>query len=391
MELNHKHIDPTLTSSTEVLHSDTNMTTSPETDPVESSAEQAEAPPKKKSYRKVPIHKDGRDSIQAKQSNAIACILPLVKEHPDLYNQVVGRIKNTNLRVAWSSSSFYKDFMAWCRVSAQTRNARPDLEFFLAVLAVHDSLGLGTSKMNEEIGRLGLRTWAEEQLKARHLLPSIEEQSPSEAPQATSRVKVEQREDTMLPQFRFEDGNNSIRRSTEFDSSYQHTTSLKRSSLEHPAELTNKRMKIPIDPALAAANFSRLGVYRTSHQRIVLHHASMQTESDDTISQALGPILEMMKKIESRMKTFEERTKNFAEHIQALQDHNRVLGEMIERARDNHLLRHVNNNNNSVHQQQPHPQIHEIIPVQPASRQPTAYFLGTNREPNNNGSIFTFH
>ncbi|SPJ89746.1 uncharacterized protein FTOL_13107 [Fusarium torulosum] len=362
---------------------------SPEADPVESSAEQAEAPPKKKPHRKVQIHKDDRDVIQVKQSSAIACILPLVKEHPDLYHQVVDRIKNTNLRLAWSSSSFYKDFMAWCRVSAQTSNARPDLEFFLAVLAVHDSLDLGTSKMNEEIRRLGLRVWAEEQLKARHPLPSIEEQSLSEAPQVEPRVKVEQRENTTLPQFRFEDGHNSIRRSTELDSSYQHTTGLKRPSLEHPAELTNKRMKIPIDPALAAADLSRLGVYGPSQQRIVLHHASMQTESDATLSQALGPILEVMKKMESRMQTFEEYTKDFAEHSRTLQDHSRVLSEMMERARDNNQLRSVNTNN--VHQQQSHPQLHEIIPVHSAPRQPTAYFLGTNREPNNNGSIFTFH
>jgi hypothetical protein len=365
------------------------MTMSPEADSAESSPEQAEAPPKKKPSRKVLIDKDDRDAIRAKQNSAIACILPLVKEHPDLYHRVVDQIKKTNLRSAWSSSAFYKDFMAWCRVSAQTKNARPDLDFFLAVLAVHDSLGMGTSKMNDEIRRLGLRVWAEEQLNARCPFPSIEEQSPPEAPQVAHRVKVEQRESTMLPQFGFEDGNNGIRQSIEFDSSYQHSTGLKRPSLEHPAELTNKRMKIPIDPALAATDLSRLGVYGASQQRIVLHHTSTQTEGDATLPQALGPILEVMKKMESRTEALEEREKDFAEHIRALQDHTRVLSEVLERTRGIDQLRLVSNNN--AHHQQSQPQFHEIIPAQPASRQATAYYLGTNCDPNNNGSILRFH
>ncbi|KAM0271197.1 hypothetical protein ACHAPA_002802 [Fusarium lateritium] len=365
------------------------MTMSPEADPVESSGEQAEAPPKKQPCRKILIKKDDHNAIRAKQNSAIACILPLVKEHPDLYHQVVDEIKKTNLRLAWSSSPFYKDFMAWCRVSKRTRNARPDLGFFLAVLAVHDSFDLVTSKTNEEINRLGLREWAEEQLNARSPFPSTEEQSTSGAPQVVPQVKVEHRENTMLPQFRFDNDDSGIRQSIELDSSHQRTTGLKRPPLAYPAEPMSKRAKIPIDPALAAVDFSRHGGYGASQRRIVLHHASTQTESDATLSHGLVPILELIKKIERRMETFEERAKDFAEHNRTLQDHNRVLGEVMERARDNNQLRPFNNNNN-VHQQQSHPQLHEIVPVQTASRQPTAYFLNTNREPNNNGSIFTF-
>lgn len=360
---------------------------SPEADSAESSAEQAEAPPRKKPSRKVDKH--DRDAIRAKQNSAIACILPLVKEHPELYHQVVDQIKKTNLRSAWSSTAFYRDFMAWCRVSAPAGNARPDLGFFLAVLAVHDSLDMGGSKMNEEIRRLGLREWAEEQLKARRPFPPIEEQSPSEAPQVTLRVKVEQRESTMLPQFRSEDGNNRIRQSIEFDSSCQHTTSLKRPSLEHPAELTNKRMKISIDPALATADIRRLGVYGAPQQRIVLHHASTQTEGDATLSRALEPILEYMKKLDSRMEALEERDKNFPEHMRTLQDHNRVLREVVERTRDIDQLRLVSNNN--AYHQQSQPQFHQMIPVQPAPRQATAFIVGTDCDTNNSGAILRFH
>lgn len=363
---------------------------SPEADSAESSSEQPEAPAKKKPYSKVLIDKNDRDAIRAKQNSAIACILPIVKEHPDLYHQVVDQIKKTNLRIAWSSSAFYKDFMAWCRVSARTRNARPDLGFFLAVLAVHDSFKLGTSKVNEEIRRLGLRVWAEEQLNVRHPFPSIEEQSPSEAPQVAPRVKVEQRESTMMPQFRSEDGNNDILQSIEFDSGYQHTTGLKRPSLEHPAELTNKRMKIPIDPALAATDHSRLGVYGASQQRIVLHHASTQTEGDATLSQALGPILEFMKEIKSQLETLDERTKYLAEQVRAVQDHRRVLREMPERTRDIDQITLVSNNN--AYHQQSQPQFHPMIPVQPDPRQATAFIVRTDCDTNNNnGAFLTFH
>ncbi|KAH6957085.1 hypothetical protein HG530_002629 [Fusarium avenaceum] len=363
------------------------MTMSPEADSAGSSAEQAEAPPRKKPSRKVDKH--DRDAIRAKQNSAIACILPLVKEHPELYHQVVDQIKKTNLRSIWSSTAFYRDFMSWCRVSAPAGNARPDLGFFLAVLAVNDSLDMSASKMSEEIRRLGLREWAEEQLKARRPFPPIEEQSPPEAPQVAPRVKVEQRESTMLPQFRSEDGNNRIRQSIEFDSSCQHTTGLKRPSLEHPAELTNKRMKIPIDPALAAVDHSRLGVYGASQQRIVLHHASTQTEGDATLSQALGPVLEFMKKIKSQLETLDERTKYLAEQVRAVQDHRRVLREMPERTRDIDQLTVVSNNN--AYHQQSQSQFHQMIPVHPDPRQATAFIVRTDCDTNNSGAFFRFH
>ncbi|CAJ0547673.1 Ff.00g044270.m01.CDS01 [Fusarium sp. VM40] len=363
------------------------MTMSPEADSAGSSTEQAEAPPRKKPSRKVDEH--DRDAVRAKQNSAIACILPLVKERPELYHQVVDQIKKTNLRSAWSSTTFYRDFMSWCRVSAPAGNARPDLGFFLAVLAVNDSLDMSASKMSEEIRRLGLREWAEEQLKARRPFPPIEEQSPSEVPQVTPRVKVEQRESTMLPQFRSEDGNNDIRQSIEFDSGYQHTTGLKRPSLEHPVEPTNKRVKIPIDPALAAANLSRIGVYGAPQQRIVLHHASTQTEGDATLSRALEPILEYMKKLDSRMEALEERDKNFPEHMRTLQDHNRVLREVLERTRDIDQLRVVSNNN--TYYQQSQPQFRQMVPVQSAPPQATAFILGTDCDTNNSGAFLTFH
>ncbi|KAF5670555.1 hypothetical protein FHETE_4462 [Fusarium heterosporum] len=355
------------------------MTKSPETEPVESPAEQVETSLKRKCSSKVKIAKNDHEGIRARQDSAISRILPDAKNNPELYRQVVDRIMTSNLRACWSSSPLSKDFTAWRRASGNGQDSRPDLVFLLTVLAVLDSDSQDNPKVNIELNRLGLRQWAEEQLNPQRPIPAIEEQPSSGTLRRAPQVKVEQMGSMASPPPRLTARNSIVRQSIESDPSCISAAGLKRSSVESSSEPVNKRSKVPADPAFSASRVE------PSTRTIVLRDGSTQTDNVD-LPLATSSILEVMKKMEGRMESFEVRFQEFQEHSRALQEHNRTLGELLGRAREGNQLRPVN----VAHHRQFQHQAHEIVPVQSISRQPRAYYLPSDRVSDNNDSIFMF-
>ncbi|KAF4997803.1 hypothetical protein FGRMN_3597 [Fusarium graminum] len=356
------------------------MTKSPETEPVGSSAEQAETSLKRKRNSKVKIDRNDHEGIRARQNSAISRILPDAKNNPELYRQVVDRIMASNLRSCWSSSPLSKDFTAWRRASGNDQNTRPDLVFLLTVLAVLDSDSQDNPKVTIEINRLGLRQWAEEQLNPQFPVPSIEEQPSPATPRGAPRVKVEQRDIMTSPPPQLIARNSIVRQSIESDPRCLNAAGLKRPFAESPSEPPNKRSKTLADPAFSAAEFE------PSPRTIVLRDGSTQTENIVDLPLATASVLEVMKKMESRMESFEVRIQEFAEHSRTLQEHNRTLGELLGRAREGNQLRPVN----VAHHRQFQHQAHEIVPVQSVNRHPRAYYLPSDRASDNSDSIFMF-
>ncbi|KAF4335049.1 hypothetical protein FBEOM_11092 [Fusarium beomiforme] len=368
------------------------MSTSPGTEPVgDSSTDHVDAPPaqaKKARSKKQVIAKDDTDGIRAKWDATIECILPAVKKHPALYRGVVQRIENANLRNKWADTPVYSAFQKWA--SASPRDARPDLEWFLAVLAVHSSFEGTHPKFMDEVNRRGLKEWAEKQLKKQNPQSSTPLSSEPETPQQEPRVKGEPGIDTQRLQMtpvvlRPGQVNNNIRSSVETDFGGP-LLGMKRPAPEEPPQSANKRTNFQVVPAYDHADVDRHAGLLGIQRRIVLRDEGTQTDDTIALQGAVEPMLKATAAMKEQAEGLKEQIRQLQEHNMSLLEHDRALAEVSGRVRGVSQLRHVSN----IHQQQIQPQATELIPLQPVNRHPPTYYFESPREPSSGGQIFRF-
>ncbi|KAF9771693.1 hypothetical protein IL306_010665 [Fusarium sp. DS 682] len=367
------------------------MSTSPETESVADNSidvNTAPAQTKRTKSKKQEIAKNDTGAIRARWDAAIACILPGAKKHRKLYKGVIQRIENTNLRKRWIDTQLYMTFQKW--VSVSPTDARPDLEWFLAVLAVHDSFDATKPKFMDDVNKRGLKEWAVKQLKKQNPLSSTPVPAEPKTPQQASRVKTEPGINAQGLQAtpvgaRPGQGNNSVRPSVEINFGGP-LLGMKRPAPEHPAQPVNKRANTQVVEANDTADVNRHAGLVTLQQRIVLRDQGTQTDSEISIQRVLGSMQAAMGAMKEQAEGLKEQIRQLREHNMSLLEHDRALGEVSGRVRGVSQLRHVSN----IHQQQMHPQAAEIVPLQPMNRQAPTYFYESPREPSNSGQIFRF-
>ncbi|RGP77452.1 hypothetical protein FLONG3_4371 [Fusarium longipes] len=296
--------------------------------------------PAKKSSHKYLIDKRDEEAIKAKRDQVIGLILPTAKNHPEIYESVVKTISKVNLRYTWCNSPLNRDFLSWSRVASSTE--RPNLVWFLACLATHDSFGKPASTFKEMIEERKLRGWAIEQLQVpRPSLPAAvltsSQKEPHQTPQQAPRAKIEQREN-------------------------DDPSGLKRPTPRDWFESINKRVLPSIEDRPAALP--------TQPQRIILRDSGTQT--DDFSS--LGDFVEDMKQAVQDLKA---QTETLKEHNKMLMEHNRALV--------NQQMTPYNN----AQQQQMQMQTFEVVPSQPANRGPSFVF-DPSQGSGSNRAVFRF-
>ncbi|KAH7264888.1 uncharacterized protein BKA55DRAFT_685371 [Fusarium redolens] len=348
---------------------------SSETESADNTTDKVEAPPARKAKSSKPmISRDDVEAIRERWDAAIARIHPDAKKHPALYRRVVELIEKSNLRRGWSDTQFYKNFVAWCRVSGP--DAQPDPEIFLATLAVHESFGNNNVKFIEEVRKRGLKQWVEHQLR-KHL-PFVS--TPISAEPETPRVKVEPGASSQGTDRRQVDAayrNNIIRPSVEGDFGGP-IRAVKRPAPEHPAQPANKRASVQVDQALLTAEVHRLAELQASQQRIVLRDAGTQTDNDISLERISEP---MLKAAEAMRENNEKQD----EQIRTLMEHNRLLADLLGRFQASQL-RPADSMPRQHFQAQPQ----EIVPLQSVNHQPPAYYYERPRMTSNSGQIFRF-
>ncbi|KAF4968829.1 hypothetical protein FSARC_3858 [Fusarium sarcochroum] len=412
---------------------------SPEAEATNNATNQTDDPPTNppKVIDSLPIETPEEDS--ARKDRAISHIIPAAKNHPEVYQYVVSQINNASLRRNWATTLFNKDFMAWCRTS--NADARPDLKFLVAALAVYDSFGTTTSRFGGVVMERGLRDWAIQQLEKRHLSSSTAEsaspETPKEAPKKVPKVKMEEGArgeglvNAVPPQVRVGNVDGRIRQSIEFDfndpiaaQTYFEPPlavvppavagSLKRQAPSHSTEQARKKIKPEVDhEAIFAAEIKRLAAVEAIPQRIVLRDAGTQTDSDMSAQWAISlvsritsePLLKATDAMMLRTEALEEHTYAIENHTQALAELPAKIREAIQNTVQNTIqntihnpvhrpvgdvIRHGDNTYRQQLQIQSQPSSHEIVPIQPIQRQPTAFFYEpAPREPNN-GTIYRY-
>jgi hypothetical protein len=100
------------------------------------------------------------------EARAIGLILPEVKNHPELYKEVVSLLKASNIDrcEGFTGCTLTKTFNGWA--AAVGKNDRPKLDFFLAVYAAYLALP-PTNKtiFKQAVARHDLIEWAQDQLR----------------------------------------------------------------------------------------------------------------------------------------------------------------------------------------------------------------------------------
>ncbi|KAF4450080.1 hypothetical protein F53441_6724 [Fusarium austroafricanum] len=357
---------------------------SPEREPTDSVPNQGDTPPVKKSAKHF-IDKNDTAGIRKRLDEAIACILPAVKDHPALYKSVVDQIENSSFRRSWADSVFYKSFHAWCVAAGQ--DARPHHVFFLAALAVYSSFKNPKSKFSEEVVRRGLREWVDKELDRPHPFSSTTVPTRSKSPQQASRVKIEPgtsrqglvKANSAQVKSQVRDG--KVQQSIESDLGSV-TTGTKRHAPEHEDKPAIKRANV-VDETFLAARINRLVELQAPQRRVVLKDEGTQTDSDVSLQAVLGPMQAAMEAMKEQADGLKEQIRQLQDHNMILQDHDRALADISGRVRI-HQMRPANN----IHRQQYQPQAQELVPLAPVNRQPPAYYCDTGRDMGSGGQIF---
>ncbi|KAF7560830.1 hypothetical protein G7046_g3324 [Stylonectria norvegica] len=115
------------------------------------------------------FEKDPR-RIKAMEEKIISGIHPEVKEHPELYEDIVDEIKDLEVsrHTTWSTTPCYKQFLRWLETAGE--QDRPELKTTLCWFAAHKAFkGRSNCRSNDkfraEIESRGLKSWAMQQLK----------------------------------------------------------------------------------------------------------------------------------------------------------------------------------------------------------------------------------
>lgn len=382
---NHSSLHPILTFFSQLLL-DISENMSPETELPDSATDHVETPPAKKAkYRNPGIPKDDTKAIRERQEAAIAQIHPDTKNHPVLYRGVIQQIERNNLRKGWANTQLYSTFQQWSRVS--TLSARPELEWLLAVLAVHASFEPMNLKFMEDVKRRGLREWAEKQLKKQDPLSSTPIPAEPKTPQQAPRIKTEPGSVSQ----RLQETPGGARPGQGISNGFPSIETgiggtLKRTAPVHPAQPANKRANIHVDQAYVTDEINRLTELHASQRRTVLRDQETQTDSEIPLQTILASMQEAMGAMKEQSEGLKEQVRLLQEHNMSLLEHDRALADVSGRVRCVNQLRHASN----IHHQQIQPQVAEIVPLQPMNRQPPTYYYESPRESSNSGQIFRF-
>ena len=139
------------------------------------------------------IDADEAKAIEETRRQMLNSIHPLTAHLPALRNAVVDKLEKMPItrRRLWYECSLKKKFDDWLEGFGKEEGARPELVLLLAAMAAHDALGHNTnSKFSRMLEERGLYRWAEEEMRARIPMKSVEGQR-----EATREAKVEEQEE----------------------------------------------------------------------------------------------------------------------------------------------------------------------------------------------------
>ncbi|EKJ70266.1 hypothetical protein NXS19_004986 [Fusarium pseudograminearum] len=335
---------------------------SAEKDTPEVEPEEATPAPTKKTNSRILIARDDAEGIKAKADEAISCILPAAKNHPEVYNATVRNIKSANLRQNWTNTPIFKDFMVWCRASPL--DSRPNLVNFLTVLAAHDTFEKTGNKFMDEVNARNLKEWANEQLKVPPPAMSATQSTQSQNSQQAPKVKIEQsdKEMGMLQQLvQNHQGTNTY-------------AGMKRPASSHSDEPANKRVIPSIErefPALQA-----------QPERIILRDTGTQTDEFSSLGDVIASMKRATQTMDERSQVQDEHNKTLQEDMKTLKEDIKTMQELFNRALANQQVRSINNSQQN--------QLQELIPLQPANRAPPSFYYDPSLGPGSGGPTFRF-
>ncbi|GKU01218.1 hypothetical protein FLAG1_03431 [Fusarium langsethiae] len=333
-----------------------------ERDTPDVAAEEATPTPAKASKSKAPHAKEDPQAIRTRQDEAIARILPGVKELPELYAKVEHEIRKHCMGSKWTDTAIAKRFVGWCEFADNSH--RPKLDTMLAAMAIHEYFGCKTSVFVREVAIRGLDEWANKEIQALAQAASAPKPTALEKVQKEPLVKTE-------PELRGDDAASTIRQSIETESGLAIAAGLKRPAQVHPAEPSNKRANQGSNQAIIAPEINTVAMLQHSQQRIVYRETGMQTDSYASVKEASG----FMEKAAAAMQ----------EQNQLLQHHNGMLSTLLERVQ----VAPARPVNSAAHQQL-HFQAQDMITLQPVNRQAPAIYFDPNRDSGGHGPIFRF-
>lgn len=241
---------------------------------------------------------DLTEDITGKEALAIEKILPEAREYPELYKNVVKIIKTSNVSrcPSFNHCSLVRSFNGW--VAAVSRETLPNLEFFLAVLAVSSAYPAVSNKtiFKQTVINRDLVAWARRQLRRRQTSTN------ASTAKSNTHVKKETERDSGLYEDRSKPVSRTVLPSIEQPSGRDAAPSSSR-PVSDPDEfsylLIPQKRKLSLD-ATNQESCERPKMVKTSNMSgqatIVLREASTQTEDDmvhewamDLASKLVGP------------------------------------------------------------------------------------------------------
>ncbi|KAI8721832.1 hypothetical protein NCS52_00325700 [Fusarium sp. LHS14.1] len=262
-----------------------------------------DSPPKApKTSSKASAAADVYKALRDEERRMIRFILPEAKKHPEVYAKVIAKIKSSKIKDPrrWRESGFIKHFIGWLALSS--KDARPDLEDAIAVLAIFDCYSSNApSKFRTSLAEHGLRGWAIRTLKGERA--STEQGSPETLRTSPKAPKVKQ--ETILP-------------SIEFDQIAPRASSttaqgVKRPADDPPTEHPSKRTVTKAEHEALAAQVARIDEAVAARLPIVSSRSfGTQTSPPprETVMKLISSVMEQQGK-----------------HNQTLVEHSRVLCE----------------------------------------------------------------
>ncbi|UPK97114.1 hypothetical protein LCI18_008049 [Fusarium solani-melongenae] len=258
------------------------------------------APKASETSSKAPAATDPLKVLRQEEKRIIRCILPGAKNHPELYEKVIARIRSSKISQPkkWRESGFIRNFMGWL---ALTKNsARPNLEDAIAALAIFDCCASkAPSNFRTALADHGLREWAIRKLK--DMQASTVQGSPEtpRTPPKAPRVKLE----AILPSIEFDE--------TEPRASSNAAQGLKRPADDPPTEHPPKRTVSKAEHEALAARVARIDEAVTTRLPIISSR-NLGTQTSPPPTETTTTLIASI-------------TEQQGKHTRALAEHSRVL------------------------------------------------------------------
>ncbi|EEU46761.1 uncharacterized protein NECHADRAFT_77477 [Fusarium vanettenii 77-13-4] len=280
-------------------------------------ADHNDSPPKApKTSSKASTAADVLKALRDEERRMIRFILPEAKKHPEVYAKVIAKIKSSKIRDPrrWRESGFIRNFIGWLAMT--NKDARPDLEDAIAVLAIFDCYSSNApSKFRTSLVEHGLRVWATRKLKGERA--STEQGSPETLRTSPKAPKVKQ--ETILP-------------SIEFDQIAPRASStaaqgVKRPADDPPAEHPPKRTVSKAEHEALAAQVARIDEAVAARLPIISSR-SFGTQTSPPPREAV------MKLVSAITEQQGKHNQTLAEHSRALREQGRALVDFPSTVRE---------------------------------------------------------